>query len=1248
MFITSTKIDPLVTKKQLLARTIAPRIWLAIFWLGLLFPLIAQAQIPGNDIRNCAGTCNANDVTVTNVFVADANGNPLSACTIGQIVNATLFIQMTNNSNGNRSALRFGADLYINGMDSGTDILQCWDGPLITNTTNTFTYGALSYTCGQTLELRNIKVAWRTSASATCANSTSCNNYPNGQCWQPNSNITIATTPIASFTFACAGFRTIAFDNTSFGGFQPITFAWDFGDGNTSTAINPTHTYASNGPFIVSLTMTDAQQQIYTTTASVNPGSCCQLEVTCPSQPTALFDCNNPIPAAVANALDFEALPGAALGDNPCGQIMINSSTTPINKCTTSVVTRTYTIWDDLPPFNGILDNLEASQICTLNYSYSSDKTPPIITCPASTTVSCASNVPVPNTASVTASDNCGGTPTVTLLDEDITNQTCANRFTVVRNYRATDECGNSAACSQFITVNDQTPPSITCPASTTVSCASNVPAPATTSVTASDNCGGTPTVTLLNEVITNQTCANRFTVIRNYRATDECGNSAACSQFITVNDQTAPSIICPASTTVSCASNVPAPNTASVTASDNCGGTPTITHVGDVTSNQTCANRFTVTRTYRATDVCGNSATCSHTITVNDQTPPTLTVPANTTVDCSFVPGVGTATAIDNCNTGNTTVVFLGEVRNDGTCPTLYTLTRTWRATDACGNSTTRAQVVTVTDTNAPVFVENPDHILVECNATNQDQLADYLANFGGAVVEDCSEITYSYQQISESWGCGNTFGLRFRFTATDECGNSSSRDGSFTVQDLTPPVFVQLPQDITVEVVPGLDCPQEFFDWKDDFAGAEVTDNCGNVELEMWETKHVDQCAGGFVKTFLFRATDECGNTATATASFTYRDLTPPSISPNLPDSVIVSCHQDIPSANDLLYFVQNYLYDECGIAKINIFWEYTDKYCGMRRTFSFNVEDPWGNTSEVRTIIFISDGGLCGDLCTNTDADWGNPGALFGSTTVSNAISAYYLEYSKLRAGGQNRGITFANGGIFDQILPADGSNFDLPFGQTMIAAGPLPAALLNVDNRLNNELLGNVIALELNIAANLEFHHRLLGSMGLNMWPACAIAPSVQAAMGNHATVYSLLALANRALDGQSVSDAPNFEEDLLHALSTINMRWAGCSDMGLCNAGAQDRATDSGWEQQLFIAPNPAVRSVQLTILAQQDGKANIRLIGTAGVAREENTVLVKGSNLLELDLAHVSAGTYTVAVQLPYAVLYTRIVVLSE
>jgi hypothetical protein len=110
------------------------------------------------------------------------------------------------------------------------------------------------------------------------------------------------------------------------------------------------------------------------------------------------------------------------------------------------------------------------------------------------------------------------------------------------------------------------------------------------------------------------------------WTATDAAGNVATAIQMVTVNDNQPPTIVSgPSDVTVSCAADVPAVDLTSVTATDNCAGV-TISHVGDVTTNQTCANRFTVTRTYKATDAHSNTATYSQVITVNDNVPPQIT----------------------------------------------------------------------------------------------------------------------------------------------------------------------------------------------------------------------------------------------------------------------------------------------------------------------------------------------------------------------------------------------------------------------------------------------------------------------------------------------------------------------------------------------------------------------------------------------------------------------------------------------
>src|SRR5213592_345688 len=245
-----------------------------------------------------------------------------------------------------------------------------------------------------------------------------------------------------------------------------------------------------------------------------------------------------------------------------------------------------------------------------------------------------------PNTNSVTTSDTCGGAVTVSWQGDSISSSNCAGQFVISRTYRAADQCGNSATCTQTITVNDTNPPSITCPSGLTVSCASQMPVADTNSVTTSDNCGGAVTVSWQGDSISSSNCAGQFVINRTYRATDQCGNSATCTQTITVNDTNPPSISCPTGLTVSCASQMPVPDTNIVTTSDNCGGAVTVSWQGDSISSSNCPGRFIINRTYRATDQCGNSATCTQTITVQDTNPPSLTCATALTVSwASLVP---------------------------------------------------------------------------------------------------------------------------------------------------------------------------------------------------------------------------------------------------------------------------------------------------------------------------------------------------------------------------------------------------------------------------------------------------------------------------------------------------------------------------------------------------------------------------------------------------------------------------------
>src|SRR5947199_8394899 len=83
-------------------------------------------------------------------------------------------------------------------------------------------------------------------------------------------------------------------------------------------------------------------------------------------------------------------------------------------------------------------------------------------------------------------------------------------------------------------------------------------------------------------------------------------------------------------------ASQVPVLPSTTVFRSDNCGGAVTVTWQGDSISSSNCAGQFVISRTYRAIDQCGNSASCIQTITVNDTNPPSITCPSNLTASCA------------------------------------------------------------------------------------------------------------------------------------------------------------------------------------------------------------------------------------------------------------------------------------------------------------------------------------------------------------------------------------------------------------------------------------------------------------------------------------------------------------------------------------------------------------------------------------------------------------------------------------
>ncbi|WP_158975861.1 hypothetical protein [Cellulophaga sp. L1A9] len=141
--------------------------------------------------------------------------------------------------------------------------------------------------------------------------------------------------------------------------------------------------------------------------------------------------------------------------------------------------------------------------------------------------------------------------------------------------------------------------------------------------------------------------------------------------------------------------------------ATDNC-AIASIDEVSNVTVNNGCANNYTQTISYQATDTNGNlSSLFVKTITVNDNTLPTASNPNDVTVYCRSDFPVPDSTVVDdesdNC-TSNPVVTFISDSSDGLSNP--ETITRTYSVTDDCSNAinvTQQIKVYAVTINTAP-----------------------------------------------------------------------------------------------------------------------------------------------------------------------------------------------------------------------------------------------------------------------------------------------------------------------------------------------------------------------------------------------------------------------------------------------------------------------------------------------------------------------------------------------------------------
>nr|MBP6695097.1 PKD domain-containing protein [Saprospiraceae bacterium] len=166
----------------------------------------------------------------------------------------------------------------------------------------------------------------------------------------------------------------------------------------------------------------------------------------------------------------------------------------------------------------------------------------PVLTCPDNITIQCNGSTDPSNTGIPTVTDNADSNPTLTALDDLVTENTpCLKK--IVRSWKAEDDCKNESNCTQIITIKDENAPVFTsCGRKIEVQGIKDANGKCKEKVTlispvVIDQCDSNPSI-VNSYTNTNNATADYFEgeTIVTWTATDQCGNKSVCRDTVIVN----------------------------------------------------------------------------------------------------------------------------------------------------------------------------------------------------------------------------------------------------------------------------------------------------------------------------------------------------------------------------------------------------------------------------------------------------------------------------------------------------------------------------------------------------------------------------------------------------------------------------------------------------------------------------------------------------------------------------------------
>ena len=185
----------------------------------------------------------------------------------------------------------------------------------------------------------------------------------------------------------------------------------------------------------------------------------------------------------------------------------------------------------------------------------------------------------------------------------------------------------------------------------------------------------------------------------------------------------------------------------------------------------------------------------------------------------------------------------------------------------------------------------------------------------------DNCGSVSISVEEVTTSGECPGEYVIARTFTATDDCGNTTSATQTINIIDTTAPEFVSVPEDYTAE------CSEAHPMYP---ASA---DNCSDVVIVLEEVTTAGECAGEYTISRTFTAIDECGNESSVTQTITIVDTTAPSFT-YLPADYTADCSDEHPMADAVAT-------DNCGDVVMTIDEVTTEGECAgnyvITRTFT-----------------------------------------------------------------------------------------------------------------------------------------------------------------------------------------------------------------------------------------------------------------------------------------------------------------------